>query len=260
MKYLKYVIPLTLIVIWQLLSLFEFIPRYRIPSPVEIGIGFKDLIVIGVPRGHRLHKHILYSLYRVGLGYFMAVVFAVPLGILMGWSKRFREIIDPIIEVLRPIPPLAWIPIAILWFGIGVQSAAFIIFIGAFFPIMLNTVSGVISINPRLIEVSLTLGARDRDVLLKVLTPGATPSIFTGMRIGSGIDWMTLVAAEFTGVKQGYGLGYMIMTARDIQRPDQIIAGMLIIGIIGWFIYPESRANDRLVLIGTKITQFLEKI
>jgi ABC-type nitrate/sulfonate/bicarbonate transport system permease component len=236
MKVMRYVTPLALILIWQCLSFLGLIPRYKLPSPVDILVGFKDLVFVGMPPGHHLHQHLTYSLYRVSLGYVLAVVLAIPLGILMGWSKRFRDIIAPIVEVVRPIPPLAWIPIAILWLGIGVKSAAFIIFMGAFFPILLNTISGVLTINRNLIEVSLTLGAKNRDVLLKVLAPGATPLIFTGMRIGLGIGWMTLVAAEFTGVKQGYGLGYMIMTARDIQRPDQIIAGMLIIGLVGLFI------------------------
>ena len=190
-------------------------------------------MITGIPPGNLLHYHFFYSFCRVALGFFLATAFAVPLGILIGWSRRFREVINPIIELVRPIPPLAWIPISILWLGIGMKSAAFIIFIGAFFPILLNTISGVLSINIKLIEVSYTLGARQRDILLKVLTPSAIPSIFTGFRIGLGIAWMTLVAAEFTGVKSGYGLGYMIMTARDVQRPDLIIAGMLVIGLIG---------------------------
>ena len=134
------------------------------------------------------------------------------------------------------MPPLAWIPIAILWFGIGIKSAAFIIFLGAVFPILLNTIDGVITIRPVLIEAARTLMATEKDVLLKVMLPGALPSIFVGLRIGLGIGWMTLVAAEFTGVKSGYGLGYMIMTARDIQRPDEIIAGMIVIGVTGLLI------------------------
>ncbi len=154
----------------------------------------------------------------------------------MGWSTRLREIINPVIEMLRPIPPLAWIPIAILWFGIGTKSAAFIIFLGVFFPILLNTISGVISIDSKLIEAARTLGANGKDIFFKILIPGSVPSILVGMRIGVGIGWMTLVAAEFTGVKTGYGLGYMIMTARDVQRPDEILAGMLVIGLVGIFI------------------------
>jgi ABC-type nitrate/sulfonate/bicarbonate transport system permease component len=144
--------------------------------------------------------------------------------------------VEPLVELFRPIPPLAWIPIAILWFGIGTKSAAFIIFLGAFFPVLLNTASGVLSIDPLLIEAALTLDADPKDVIFKVLIPGAIHSIITGMRIGLGLGWMTLVAAEFSGVNQGYGLGYMIMTARDILRPDEILAGMLVIGLTGLFI------------------------
>jgi len=178
----------------------------------------------------------LYSLYRVALGYAIAALLAIPLGLSMGWSPVLLRTTRPLFEVVRPIPPLAWIPIAILWFGIGIKSAAFIIFLGAFFPILLNTISGVLSIQPILLEAARTLHAKDKDIFLKVLLPGAVPSIFVGMRIGIGIGWMTLVAAEFTGVKEGYGLGYMIMTARDIQRPDEILAGMLVIGVIGLLI------------------------
>jgi ABC-type nitrate/sulfonate/bicarbonate transport system permease component len=186
----------------------------------------------------------LYSLYRVALGYAIAALLAIPLGLLMGWSPGLLRATHSLFEVVRPIPPLAWIPIAILWFGIGIKSAVFIIFLGAFFPILLNTISGVLSIQPILIEAARTLHAKGKDIFFKVLLPGAVPSIFVGMRIGIGIGWMTLVAAEFTGVKEGYGLGYMIMTARDIQRPDEIFAGMLVIGVIGLLIDVGLRATE----------------
>lgn len=244
MKKERFFIPLLLILIWQGLSSLQVIPSYKLPSPIEIILGFKDLLIIGVPPGNLLHNHMLYSLYRVALGYAIAALLAIPLGLLMGWSPKFLRMIRPLFELVRPIPPLAWIPIAILWFGIGIKSAAFIIFLGAFFPILLNTISGVLSIHPILIEAARTLHAREKDIFLKVLLPGAVPSIFVGMRIGIGIGWMTLVAAEFTGVKEGYGLGYMIMTARDIQRPDEILAGMLVIGVIGLLIDIGLRAME----------------
>jgi ABC-type nitrate/sulfonate/bicarbonate transport system permease component len=244
MKKERFLLPLLLILIWQGLSFFQVIPSYKLPSPVEIVLGFKDLLIVGVPPGNLLHNHMIYSLYRVALGYAIAAVLAIPLGLLMGWSPGLLKIVRPLFEVVRPIPPLAWIPIAILWFGIGIKSAAFIIFLGAFFPILLNTISGVLSIHPILIEAARTLHAKEKDIFLKVLLPGAVPSIFVGMRIGVGIGWMTLVAAEFTGVKEGYGLGYMIMTARDIQRPDEILAGMLVIGVIGLLIDIGLRATE----------------
>jgi ABC-type nitrate/sulfonate/bicarbonate transport system permease component len=244
MKKERFLIPLLLILIWQGLSSIKVIPPYKLPSPVEIVLGFKDLLIIGVPPGHLLHNHVLYSLYRVALGYAVAAMLAVPLGLLMGWSSKLLKMVRPLFELIRPIPPLAWIPIAILWFGIGIKSAAFIIFLGAFFPILLNTISGVLSIHPILIEAARTLHAKEKDIFLKVLLPGAVPSIFVGMRIGIGIGWMTLVAAEFTGVKEGYGLGYMIMTARDIQRPDEILSGMLVIGVMGLLIDIGLRAIE----------------
>jgi NitT/TauT family transport system permease protein len=244
MKKEHFLLPLLLILIWQGLSSIQVIPSYKLPSPVEILLGFKDLLILGVPPGNLLHNHMFYSLYRVALGYVIAALLAIPLGLLMGWSAGLLRMIRPLFELVRPIPPLAWIPIAILWFGIGIKSAAFIIFLGAFFPILLNTISGVLSIHPILIEAARTLHAREKDIFLKVLLPGAVPSIFVGMRIGIGIGWMTLVAAEFTGVKEGYGLGYMIMTARDIQRPDEILAGMLVIGVIGLLIDIGLRAIE----------------
>jgi len=244
MKKERYLLPLILILVWQGLSSVQVIPSYKLPSPVEILLGFRDLLIVGVPPGHLLHNHMLYSLYRVALGYAVAALLAIPLGLLMGWSPGLLRMIRPLFELVRPIPPLAWIPIAILWFGIGIKSAAFIIFLGAFFPILLNTISGVLSINPILIEAARTLHAKEKDIFFKVLLPGAVPSIFVGMRIGIGIGWMTLVAAEFTGVKEGFGLGYMIMTARDIQRPDEILAGMLVIGVIGLLIDIGLRAIE----------------
>jgi ABC-type nitrate/sulfonate/bicarbonate transport system permease component len=240
----RYLLPLILIVVWQGLSLIKVIPSHLLPSPFRILLGLKDLMVIGMPPGHLLPYHVLYSLCRVAFGFACAALLGIPLGLLMGGSPRLRRLINPVIELVRPIPPLAWIPIAILWFGIGMKSAAFIIFLGAFFPILLNTVSGVVSINPIYFEVARTLNAKRKDIFFKVLLPGSVPSIFVGMRIGVGIGWMTLVAAEFTGVKTGYGLGYMIMTARDIQRPDEILAGMLIIGLIGVLINAALRAYE----------------
>ncbi len=232
----KVLFPLLAVVMWQAASAAGLLPAGKLPSPLEIIAALQDLTVHGLPQGSRLLFHCLYSLQRVGLGFVLALVAAIPLGIICGSSRLLRDMLTPVIETLRPIPPLAWIPLAILWFGIGLRSAAFIIFLGCFFPILLSTMSGVLSVDPVLVSAAKTLGATRRQIFYKVLLPGATPSIFTGLRIGLGIGWMTLVAAEFTGVKSGYGLGYMIMTARDIQRPDLVIAGMAVIGLTGFLL------------------------
>lgn len=237
--------PLVVIAVWQIVTTVGGIPSYKLPSPLQVLVGLQDLVVVGLPPGHLLHTHALYSLERVFLGYSVAVLLGIPLGIAVGRSRRVRFLVGPFIELLRPIPPLAWIPIAILWFGIGLKSAAFIIFLGAFFPILLNTCAGVRAVDPLLIEAMRTLNGKTRDIVFKVLIPGSIPSIITGMRIGLGLGWMTLVAAEFSGVKQGYGLGYMIMTARDIQRPDEIIAGMFFIGVTGFLIDGSLRLLEK---------------
>jgi len=228
--------PLALLALWQSLSAAGVLPGSVIPSPLQILAALRELVAAGLPQGSTLLMHCLYSLLRVACGFVLAVIVGIPVGILCGWSRTVRDMLTPVIETLRPIPPLAWIPLAILWFGIGLRSAAFIIFLGCLFPILLSTVSGVLSVEKILINAARTLGADDRQIFMKVLLPGATPSIYTGLRIGLGIGWMTLVAAEFTGVKSGYGLGYMIMTARDIQRPDMVLAGMAVIGLTGFLL------------------------
>ena len=248
MTYLKFGLPLLVVILWQLLSMLGFLPYQRLPSPVEIAIGMKTLLIDGLPPGYLLDRHALESLFRVFCGFCIAACLGIPLGVLIGWSQKLSDVLRPFIEILRPIPPLAWIPIAIIWFGIGIESAAFIIFLGAFFPILLNTVSGVRAVDVRLMEATKVLGAKERHILLKVLAPGALPSIWTGLRIGLGIAWMTLVAAEFTGVKSGYGLGYVIMVARDIQRPDEVIAGMVTIGLIGYGLDGLLRGGQRRLL------------
>ncbi len=237
MKILLRLLPvIVFMALWQLMVATEIIPENRLPSPINIILGIKELFVTGMPPGSTLLTHIAESMKRVLAGLALAIVAGLPLGIFMSYWRKLGDMLHPLVEMLRPIPPLAWVPISILWFGIGDRSASFIIFLGAFFPILLNTINGVLSIKPRFIEAAIILGAKRGNLFFKVLLPGAMPSIITGIRIGVGIAWMTLVAAEFTGVKSGYGLGYMIMTARDIQRADLILAGMAVIGFIGYCI------------------------
>jgi NitT/TauT family transport system permease protein len=231
----KWISPLVALGLWQILASAGVLGR-SVPSPVDVVRGIYQLTVTGFPPGYHLWGHLLWSLARVFAGFGLAVVLAVPLGIFMGYSAAVETVVDPLVEVLRPIPPLAWLPLAVIWFGIGLGSATFIIFMGAFFPIVLNTILGVKSVDARLVEAARTLGARDRTILGKVLVPGSLPSIFTGLRIGMGIAWMTVIAAEIVGASNGYGLGYMIMTARDVARTDYVVAGIVVIGLVGFAI------------------------
>lgn len=236
MKTTRLLPPVVFVSLWQIFCTAGIVPAYMLPSPAEVLLGLRDLLVLGMPPGQLLYLHILHSLERVFLGVLFAIAIGVPLGLALGGSKRIREAALPLVNFIRPIPPLAWIPLAILWFGIGLGSAGFIIFLGAFFPIVINTCAGVRGVDSVLVDAVITLDASRRDVWLKVLLPGALPAVITGIRIGMGIGWMTLVAAEFTGVRQGYGLGYMIMSARDLQRMDEVLAGMTVIGMLGLLI------------------------
>ena len=134
MRWQRILPPVAALVVWQALSASGIVSAVKLPSPLQVAGGLADLIRSGMPPGHRLHLHVAYSLERVLWGYALAVAVAVPLGIAVGWSRRLAACVEPLVEILRPVPPLAWIPIAILWFGIGIRSAAFIIFLGAFFP------------------------------------------------------------------------------------------------------------------------------
>jgi len=223
-----------LFLFFEALSFFSIIPARIFPAPSRIAKGIWELASYGMPPGYLLFGHFTSSLVRVFFGFTAALLAAFPLGVIIGRSEKIKKLINPLIEMVRPIPPLAWLPISVLWFGLGIISKSFLIFLGAFFPILSNTVLGVMSVDRAIIDGSLTLGAERRSLLLKVIVPASMPSVFTGMRVGLGIGWMTLVAAELTGVKSGYGLGYMIMTARDLQRIDLIFAGMVIIGLSGY--------------------------
>ena len=174
-----------------------------------------------------------YSILHLLIGLVVAVLLGIPLGILTGWSRRAENIIDPIIQIMRPIPPLAWIPIAIMILGLTHQAAGFIIFIGAFFPVFVNTYSGVKGTDIRLVEMAKTLGANDTQILTKVVLPYSTPMMTAGIRISMGVGWMCVVAAEMFGVSK-YGLGWMIPYYSNIFKYDYVFAYMLILGLIGY--------------------------
>jgi NitT/TauT family transport system permease protein len=166
------------------------------------------------------------------MGFLLAAAVAIPLGIAMGRFRRVNDLLDSTIQILRPIPPIAWLPLALAWFKIGLTSILFIIILGAFFPILLNTIDGVRGVKRTWIEVATTLGAKEREILFKVVLPGAAPTIWTGLRVGFGIAWMCVVAAEMLPGTTS-GLGYLILYAFNFGQIQIIIAGMIVIGLIG---------------------------
>lgn len=210
------------------------------PAPTSIVVTAAGMIASG-----ELLFHLMASLKREAVAFLLSMT-AIPLGIAMGWSRVVYNQVNPIMEILRPIPPLAWIPLSILWFGIGDAQNQFIIFLGIFFPILVNTVVGVKNIEPNLVRAARSLGAPEYKVLTRVVFKGALPQIITGIRIGLGVGWMALVAAELVGANSG--LGFVINDARSMLRTDIIVVGMLTIGLVGLLIDSAIRILSRYLL------------
>jgi NitT/TauT family transport system permease protein len=215
--------------LWQAASVGEWDVFFRfenIPAPTEVARAAVDLLA-----NPKLLPHVGNSLQRIFIGYTIAAVLAVLMGLAIGRFRLAGEALLPPLEVLRPIPAVAWIPLAILLFASPEHSMVFITFIGAFFPILLNTIHGVEGIDPRLIHASLTLGARPLDVFREVILPGALPAIVTGLSIGMGTSWFSLVTAEM--ISGQYGIGYYTWEAYTLQNYPNIVLGMVGIGILG---------------------------
>ncbi len=210
------------------------------PAPTMVVSTAAGMIASG-----ELFYHLLASLKREGAAFVMSLS-AIPIGVAMGWWRMVYNQVNPIMEILRPIPPLAWIPLSILWFGLGDEQNEFIIFLGMFFPILINTVTAVKNIEPNFVRAARSLGAPERKVLTRIVLVGALPQIVTGIRVGLGVGWMALVAAELVGANSG--LGFLINDARSMLRTDTIVVGMLTIGVAGLLIDLSIRLISRRLL------------
>lgn len=221
------ILPLAVLFLaWEAASRSSPNLALMLPPPTEVLSAGAQLV-----REGSLQRDIMASLQRVFIALGVATLIGLPLGLLIGMSKRMAWFFEPIISFFRPIPPLAWIPLSIVWLGVSESQNVFIIFLGAFFPILLNSVQGVRQVDAQLVRAAKTLGASPLSIALTVLMPGALPSIFVGFRVGTGIAWMALVAGEIVAASSG--LGYLIMQGRMLFRPDFIIVGMVVIGMIG---------------------------
>jgi NitT/TauT family transport system permease protein len=198
-----------------------------IPTPWQVVLGIAELARQGL-----LLDHVTASLARVAGGYGAAVVLGIPLGMAMGWFPGLFDALNPLIQLLRPISPIAWIPLAILWFGIGDLSPVFLIFLASFFPIVVNTTAGVHTIERQYIRAATNFGVRGFDLLRLVILPAALPHVIVGMRISLGVAWLVVVAAEMIALSSG--LGFLIMDSRNAgNRYDLVVAGMVLIGVTG---------------------------
>ena len=197
------------------------------PTPGQVVAGTMELAADGT-----LWEHITASLFRVGIGFFLAVVVAVPTGLWMGRVDGAYRTLNPVFQIMRPISPIAWIPLAILWFGVGDVSPVFLIFIAAVFPMIVQTASGVHTIERRYLHAAQNFGVSRSTLFRRVIVPAVLPEIVVGMRIGLGVAWLVVVAAEMIALHSG--LGYLIIDSRNAgNRYDLVIAGMIIIGLIG---------------------------
>jgi len=197
------------------------------PTPWAVVTGALELAQDGT-----LWEHITASLTRVGIGFGLAMLVGIPLGLWMGWVDAAYRTFNPIFQMLRPISPIAWIPLAILWFGVGEVSPIFLIFIAAVFPMIVQTASGVHTIERRYLHAAENFGVSRARLFRQVIVPAVLPEIVVGMRIGLGVAWLVVVAAEMIALRSG--LGYLIIDSRNAgNRYDLVIAGMIIIGLIG---------------------------
>lgn len=217
------------LVVWEVVARLAGWSAQVFPGPVTVAQGMIELLLSG-----KLLADSAASLFRVTIGFDLAVLIGVPLGIVLGRQAHLSRFVSPLIQFLRPISPLAWIPLAMLWFGIGEQPAIFLIFLSSFFPLVTATVIAVHDIKPIYFQVAANFGFTRREVLFKVIFPAILPDIVTALRMTIGIAWVVVVAAEMIAVQSG--LGYLILDSRNALRMDYVMVGMIVIGIIGLMI------------------------
>jgi taurine transport system permease protein len=222
----------TLLIAWAVLTMVTgTIGTGRFPSPLQVWQSAIQLMTVGYADATLL-EHALHSLELVLMGFVVAIAVGVPLGLLMGWSRYAEALINPVFLLIRPIPPLAWIPLAILWLGLGDAAKIMVIFFAAFVPSVINTFTGIRMIEPHLIEAARMLGARRWRLVHEVLLPAASPMIFTGLRLSLQASWTTLVAAELVGALAG--LGRVLNVAQQDIYPAMVMVGMAAVGVLGW--------------------------
>lgn len=219
------------LLIWEIASDSGMVNSRYLAAPSRILQVFLQKLTDPNPDGAVLGVNILASLQVSLTGFFLAVFIGIPLGLLMGWYGGFESFVRPIFELIRPIPPVSWIPLTIVWLGIGLPAKSFIVFFSAFVPCVINSYTGIKQTSPVLINFAKTCGASNFTIFWKIGIPSSMTMVFAGVRVALGNAWATLVAAEMLAASSG--LGYMILMGRQFARPDLILLGIVVIGIIG---------------------------
>ncbi|MDR2873848.1 MAG: ABC transporter permease [Methanobrevibacter sp.] len=226
-KVLPLILPIVVVILWYIFTVpIKIVPDYVIPTPILVITSLYQLITTG-----KLFTHIVSTLTKVLSGLVLASIIGIPLGILLGFSDKLDAMSKIIVGILRPIPPVAWIPFSILWFGIGLIPGVFIIFMGCFFPILIYTIDGVKRVDNVLIEAGKTLGANSLQIIRKIIFHASIPAILSGLKVGIGIALMCTVTAEM--VASNNGLGYLIMNSSQLFDTGAVVVGMISIGVIG---------------------------
>ncbi|RDW16915.1 ABC transporter permease [Oceanobacillus arenosus] len=242
------IISIILLFVWEILSRLEVFPSYMLPAP-SVVLG----TIIGLGQDGSLWGHIGITTYRVLAGFVLGTAVAVVLGSFVGFYQKAEQLFDPMIQAFRSIPSLAWVPLFILWMGIGEPSKITMIGVGVFFPVYLNMVSGIFGVDRKLIEVGKINKLNSFQLVTRIILPASLPSFLTGLRSGLGLGWMFVVAAELMGASQG--LGYLLVLGQNTLSPETILASIILFAVIGkltdWILkIVEARAlhwQDRLV-------------
>lgn len=236
------------LLIWQFSVQFGIVSEKVLATPIEVIQAFLDKLTSPNPDGSTIGQNILASMSVSVTGFLISIIIGVPLGLLMGWYKPLDKFIRPIFEIVRPIPPVAWIPIAILWLGFGFKAKLFIIVFGAFIPCVINSYAGIRLTSKNLVDVATTCGASNFETFRKVGVPFSLPLVFAGVRIALSSSWGALVAAEM--LASNAGLGNMIVMGRQFVRTDIIILGMIVIGFIGFTLNAFFKLIEKRMLKG----------
>ena len=238
---LALIVPIGLLIFWHVMV--KVSGTRLVPTPYGVFLMMWDFAFGGIyddAYSASLPIHFWKSVQRVYGGFLCAAIVGIPLGLMIGRIRVIRIMLDPMLSLLRPIPVTAWLPLSMIFFGLGAKSAIFLVFLGAFYPILLNTIFGVKSVDPRLFEAAEMLGCSGSQMFRSVVLPAALPNIFNGLRLGASFAWILIVVGEMTGVPEG--LGAVIMDGRTLSRTDLVITGMIIIGLTGF-------VSDRILLL-----------
>ncbi len=244
-QWITVLVLLGALVIWQLVAVAGVFPPFALPSPVAVWKAFVGILRQGYG-GQSLSADIGISCFRILIGFVGAIVIGVPVGLLMSRNKVVFDIIDPLLQFVRPVPPLAYIPLLVVWFGIGELPKAILILVGTIPVIIIGTISGVKSTPPLRVSVARTLGASQAQIFRKVILPSALPEIFTAMRVGIGVAWTCLVAAELIAASSG--LGWLVQFAGQALQVSIVIVGIVVIGLIGYAMELVIRKIETLVV------------